>query len=257
MRPARAARTGGCAANSGQVTGCHLGGRVQLHRAGPERDHRAVERHVAVRQLAQVAQHLRLGAVRSEHRMRQEVARARSSAAGQRVGDVGVELVDRRRARRKARPDGLDLRALGGLVAGDADGVGVDAPRLTPRWRAAATTASAWTGTRAGACRRTRRARASTPPPRRPCGEDRGAAVHARRAIASRPSRPVVDRVHPAITASSTCAVQMLRRRLLAADVLLAGLQREAQRGCAVGVDRDADEPARAACARGPSRTAM
>ena len=44
--------------------------------------------------------------------------------------------------------------------------------------------------------------------------------------------------------ASSACAVHV-RRRLLAADVLFARLQREAQRGLALRVDRHADEAAR------------
>ena len=47
----------------------HLGGGVELHRAAAQRDHRAVERHVLVRQRAQVAQHLGLGAVGREHRV--------------------------------------------------------------------------------------------------------------------------------------------------------------------------------------------
>ena len=47
----------------------HLGGGVQLHRAGAERDHRPVERHVAVGQAAQVAQHRGLAVVRVEDRV--------------------------------------------------------------------------------------------------------------------------------------------------------------------------------------------
>ena len=44
----------------------HLGRRVELHGARTERDHAAVEREVAIRQTAQVAQHRRLGAVLRE-----------------------------------------------------------------------------------------------------------------------------------------------------------------------------------------------
>ena len=52
----------------------HFGGRVELHGAGAERDHGAVERQVAVDELAHVAQQLGLGAVRVEHRMGEEGA---------------------------------------------------------------------------------------------------------------------------------------------------------------------------------------
>ena len=46
----------------------HLGGGVELHRAGAERDHRAVEGEVPVGQPAQVAQHRGLVTVRGEDR---------------------------------------------------------------------------------------------------------------------------------------------------------------------------------------------
>ena len=52
----------------------HLGGGVQLHRAGPERDHRPVERQVAVGEPPHVAGDLRLGPVHVKDRMRQVVA---------------------------------------------------------------------------------------------------------------------------------------------------------------------------------------
>ena len=50
----------------------HLGGGVQLHRAGPERDHAAVECQVAVGEAAHIAQHLGLGAIAMEHRLAHE-----------------------------------------------------------------------------------------------------------------------------------------------------------------------------------------
>ena len=52
---------------AGQAHRLHLGGGVELHRARAERDHPAVERVVARRELAQVAQHRGLGAVGVEH----------------------------------------------------------------------------------------------------------------------------------------------------------------------------------------------
>ena len=65
----------------------HLGGRVELHRARAQRDHAPVQRVVPVGQAAQVAQHRRLGVVRGEHRMREEVA-----TAGQCRRQCGREL---------------------------------------------------------------------------------------------------------------------------------------------------------------------
>jgi hypothetical protein len=47
----------------------HLRGRVELHGAGAQRNHGAVEREVAITELAHVAQQLGLGAVRVEHGM--------------------------------------------------------------------------------------------------------------------------------------------------------------------------------------------
>ena len=49
---------------------CHLGGRVELHRAGAKRNHRPVKCDVLVLQLSQVAQHLGLAAVAMEHGVR-------------------------------------------------------------------------------------------------------------------------------------------------------------------------------------------
>ena len=83
-----AGANGWMSANSRPGDRLHLGGGVELHRARAERDHAAVQRVVHVGQPAQVAQHRRLGAVRVEHRVRQEVA-----CAAQRAGSaVGGQL---------------------------------------------------------------------------------------------------------------------------------------------------------------------
>ena len=79
----------------------HLGGGVELHRAGAQRDHRAVQREVLVRQRAQVAQHRGLGAVRGEDRVGQ-VRRPAAELAGQRV-----------RRRRRRSPRRLDAERRG------------------------------------------------------------------------------------------------------------------------------------------------
>jgi hypothetical protein len=56
----------------GPGDGNHLGGGVELHGAGAERDHGVVQRQVAVLQALQIAQHAVLGVVGVEHRMGQD-----------------------------------------------------------------------------------------------------------------------------------------------------------------------------------------
>ena len=65
------------------------------------------------------------------------------------------------------------------------------------------------------------------------------------------PGGAVVDRVHRGHHREKHLRGADVARRLLAPDVLLAGLQREPVGGVAVGVPGDPDEPARAATARG------
>src|SRR5271156_5992002 len=57
--------------------------------------------------------------------------------------------------------------------------------------------------------------------------------------------RPVINRVHRSHDGEQDLRGADVARRLVAADVLLAGLEREAHRGLALRVVRDADEPAR------------
>ena len=61
---ARSGANGCSLPNSGHVTGIHLGRRVQLHRAGAQRNHRGRERQIARFEPLHVAQHLGLGVVR-------------------------------------------------------------------------------------------------------------------------------------------------------------------------------------------------
>ena len=226
----------------GPGDGLHLGRRVELHRARAERDHRAIERDVAARERAQVAQHLRLGAVRAEHRMREEV-RAAGERARDRVGRLGIERLDVALDAERA-PDVLDLRPLGDLVARDADRVGVDAQEVDAELARGRDDRIGVVGdahadrVEEGVVHELEAAVAQ------PAREDRGQPVDAARdqleALAA-----VVDGVH-----RGHHGQQHLRRAdvgggLLAADVLLARLQREPQRRVAVGIDREADEAAR------------
>jgi hypothetical protein len=98
----------------------HLGGGVELHGAGPERDHAAVEPVVLVRQALQVAHHGGLGVVGGEHRVRQVrrlAPQTRRDADRRAGGERGTEGV----------ADGVQVGVGGGLVAGDRDGVGAGA----------------------------------------------------------------------------------------------------------------------------------
>ncbi len=108
----------------------HLGGRVQLHRAGAERDHAAVQRVVTVGELAQVAQHRGLGTVLVEDRVGQERVAAQQTLR-HRVGGRGVQRLDVALGA-ESGPDCGDLRAGRGLVARERDQVAVDEPEVDP-----------------------------------------------------------------------------------------------------------------------------
>ena len=71
-------------ANSGQGDRDHLAGRVELHRARAQGDHRVVEGQVTVLQALQVAQHLVLGVVGVEYRMGQDGRRCAAGRSGRR-----------------------------------------------------------------------------------------------------------------------------------------------------------------------------
>ena len=74
----------------------HLGRRIQLHRAGAERNHRAVEADVLALEALQVAHHLRFRPMRRENRMRHErrLAHERIRHCARRFGvrDAGGRL---------------------------------------------------------------------------------------------------------------------------------------------------------------------
>ena len=109
----------------------HLGRGVELHGAGAERDHRAVEREVAVGQPAQVAEQLVLAVVAVEDRVGEELAGA-PRRGGEPVHGAPVELVDVELGQAERRGDGLQDRRRRRLVQAQADGVGVDRPQVDP-----------------------------------------------------------------------------------------------------------------------------
>ncbi len=82
--------------------GLHLSGGVELHRARPQWDHRAVQRDVLVLQTAQIAEHLGLAAVGRKNRVREvlrgthQLGHDTDVAFGQdpRVKGIDVETLD-------------------------------------------------------------------------------------------------------------------------------------------------------------------
>ena len=178
--------------------------------------------------------------------MGEVAASSRRSVAGQRVGVAASTRRRRRRdAERRAAPrSSVDA---GRCVSerADADVVGVDEPQVEP--------AAAGRGDDLGG---PARARATVTVSKNALVLDLDAAVAQRRrpaprrsggcgvAIARRPVGAVVDGVHDGHDGEQHLRGADVGGRLLAADVLLAGLQREPVGRAALGVDRDADQPA-------------
>ena len=83
--------------------GFHLGRGVQLHGARAQRDHGAVQGQVTVREAADVAQQLGLGAVRVEHRVLQVVGGALDGGVQAEAVRCDRAVTDWRRRRRRRR----------------------------------------------------------------------------------------------------------------------------------------------------------
>ena len=134
--PGRAGAKGWSSANSGQRDRHHLGGGVELHRAGAERDHRPVEREVRGRRAGACSAASRSRRDHVEDRMRRDSRSCAASASGSAC--LGWKSSQREGAA-EGLPDRLDDP--GGrvrLVERDADAVvvdlaQVDAGRPAPR----------------------------------------------------------------------------------------------------------------------------
>ena len=223
----------------------HLGGRVEFHRARAERNHRAVERQVAVGQAAQIPEHFRFRAVAVEDRVR-EKGRRPGERGRQRVVHFRVEIGDGewRVVGVEGLPDMLDVLARRRLVQCDAERRLVDAAEIEAMRDAVVDDAL-----RAGAGRHGDRVevnarRHGEAEPLEAGLEDGGEPMHAPR-DRRQALRPVIHRVHARDDREQHLRRADVRGRLLAANVLFARLQREPVRGVAVRVDGDADQPAR------------
>ena len=105
----------------------HLRRGIQLHGAAAQRDHAAVQRDVLVFQSLQVAQHLVLGVMGGEHRLRQKGA-----GAQQRRRQAGRS---RDHAAAQNRGQALQFFARHRLVQGHGDAFAIQAAQVEPRFR--------------------------------------------------------------------------------------------------------------------------
>src|SRR2546429_249913 len=223
-----------------------LGSCTMKLNATTEMDHSRCERQVAPFEPLDVAQHLRLGAVAMEHRVRQ-VGRG----AVQRLGDRGVgfraevfhhegqHLVERER-----RDEVGEVAQRRGLVERDADPGGGDDPQVDAARPGGVEQARQDPGLHFHAQRvEERRMHDAVAEPGHGLREQDGEGVHAL-GDAAQPFGPVIHGVHARHHGEEHLRGADVARGLLAPDVLLARLQRHAERGTARGIARYADDAA-------------
>ncbi|GAA3420666.1 hypothetical protein GCM10018952_64650 [Streptosporangium vulgare] len=192
---------------------------------------------------AQVAQHRRLGAVAVEDRVGQVVADP-GQRGGQRVVRGGVEVGEHGAADLEGGQDLLQVEELGPLVAGDAHVVGVDQAQVHPVVAGRGDDLRGPAGhpgehgVEEGVVHDLDAALAQA------LGEHDGVPVGAP-ADPAQALGAVVDGVHAGDHGEQHLRGADVAGGLLAADVLLAGLEREPVRGAPVGVLGDAHQAAR------------
>ena len=218
----------------------HFRRRVQLHGAGAKRDHRPVQRQIAVREATHVAHHLGLGPVHVEDRMRQifrlavhvlrhpvlgaEIVICAHDAKGtpDRLDGLGARgLIDRDPHTGFTHATQVDALINGGfhhrrLQRADIHGDGVK-ERL-------------WVDFEASFLKT--------------FGQTHGLAVNALR-DRLQPFGAVEDRIHRRHDRQQRLRGADVGGRLFAANMLFAGLKRQAVGFVAVRVDRHADDAAR------------
>ena len=221
--------------------GDHLGGRVELHRARPERNHRAVEGEVLVGERAHVAQELGLGAVALENGMREE---------GGAALEVGWNRVGERRrggglhSPCEDRLDLLEVVVARRFVECDADRAVIDTAEVVARRHRRRERFG-------GFLARAHHERVEERPVRHvPAGSAQAACERARFTMDCGGDRlqalgPVIHRVEARDDRRQYLGGADVARRVLAADVLLARLQRQAVGARAVGVERSAHQASR------------
>ena len=215
----------------------HLGRRVQLHRAGPQRDHRPVQRQIAIRQTPHIAHHLGFRPVHVKDRMGQVIA-----VAQQIVGNGGQGRGRRRLVDAKGVQQPRDHARIGGLINADPDAVAthlaqVDAALLGGSQNPGLPHAHPYGD---GVEKRIRRHLG-------PGGTQR---IGHRHCVQMDPLRNGAQTHRPVKHGIERCHHRQQRLRgtdiagrLLAPDMLLAGLQRQPIGAVAAGIDGHADDP--------------
>ena len=111
----------------------HLGRGVELHGAGAERDHRRGEREVARLEPLDVAQHLGLGVVPVEDRVRQVASSCARAPAGMARSGLRADVLEHERQRLVEREDRDQVGQVAqgdGLVERDAEPGGRERPQV-------------------------------------------------------------------------------------------------------------------------------
>ena len=221
----------------------HLAGGIQLHGAAAQADHAVVHGQVAVFQLLQVAQHFVLAVVLVEHRVAEDGGLA-LQAGRDRVGSGRVQRGD------VGSLAGEDFNQLGqvGFGSGFVEGHTQYAVASVTHVDAGSQRSSVNVG-RMGAqlylygvvelfeCQLAARRFHRMGENGRQAMDALGNALHAGRAV--------VHGVHAGHIGQQHLAGADVGVGFFAADVLLAGLQRHAQRGLAFGIDGHANDAAR------------
>ncbi len=256
----------------------HLARGIQLHRAGAERNHRSRERQIFCLQAPDVAQHFRFGVMSVEDRVREEPARSGVTimpvshlaafakkcigfveeahrAAGFDTVEQSVEVLlgfanktgnERGKIDRKELREPADVRKVRRLVERDLQRSWADPPEVPTmsRRRCADRVRFASLGKphkdRVEERERSgvetllfQRLREQSREEMRACGNF------------PKPIRAVIDRVHRCHHREEHLRRADVARRFVAADVLLAGLERKSIRRVAMRVLGNADESAR------------
>ena len=226
----------------GPAHGLHLYGGVELHRARAERDHRAVEGDVAVYEPAHVAHQLGLAVEGREDRVRQRRSGA-PVAGGPRVADQAVQDPEVGGVA-EGSPHRLQVGAGRGLVHAGRDGVGVHPAQVHARGQRYGDhlVGAAGNADANGVEELVVDDLDAVLP--QSLGQDGGHPVHSQGDLGEAVGA-VVDGVHRRHHRQQHLRRADVGRGLLAADVLLSGLQRQSQRRSARGVPRDSHQPAR------------
>ena len=219
----------------------HLRRRVQLHRAGPERDHRPVERQIPVGQPPHVAGDLRLGPVHVEDRMRQVRRWSGRSPSGSRYSwsrsRSSMSPPNARQtawvcSRRVRSSSEMPIRSVADLA--EVDPLGHRRLQDHPLQRPDLDRDRVEEGLRLHL----------EPEALQPLRQPHRLAVDPLR-DRPQPLRPMEHRIHRRHHRQQRLRRADVRRRLLPPDMLLARLQAQPVRPVAARVDRDPDDPPR------------